>query len=292
MKKIAKWGSGLVIAIAMMFMAGQAGAVELGCYETGQLVPKAYHDGANVDTVVGISCINQLGCDVYWTFFDNNSTHITDGMFEMTANDYQGFSWKTESGVGLEGVDGYLVFTSGTSAIMPMPTGTADIVANSFMVDVAGKDAIVIPVVPLNGADYNPGMIDLEHLGAADIIGLSYGSAPGNTLDIRYWTDPAYSASTTVVLWSVCNVEGIYTVNMFNDDEERKSVNFELENQELNLMDPSIIPGTPADFVDGFIRFDVPPATCGGGEINDMFVFSYVNSDSIGAVQTMLAGEK
>jgi len=50
-KKITKWGIGLVMTLAVMFMAGQAGAVVLGYYSTGQLVPKVYHDGANVDTV-------------------------------------------------------------------------------------------------------------------------------------------------------------------------------------------------------------------------------------------------
>jgi hypothetical protein len=46
-KKITKWGAGLVVAIAMMFMAGQASAVELGLYETGMLVPQVVHGAAD-----------------------------------------------------------------------------------------------------------------------------------------------------------------------------------------------------------------------------------------------------
>ncbi len=290
MKKITKWGIGLVMTLAVMFMAGQAGAVVLGLYETGQLVPKVYHDGANVDTVVGLSCVATGGCDVYWAFFDNNSTHITDGMIEMTKDDYYGFSWMAESGVGLENVDGYLVFTSGDNATAP--TGTADIFANAFMVDTAGKDAVLVPVLPIPVADYAAGT-DLTSMDATSIVSLSAGTAPGDVLDIRYWIDTAYSATTDVVLWSVCDASGTYNINMYNDEEGRKSVNFELPNEELNIVDPSTIVGRPADYIDGFIRFTVPAGLCAGPEVeNDMFVFSYVDSDTIGAMQTLLAGEQ
>ena len=59
-------------------------------------------------------------------------------------------------------------------------------------------------------------------------------------------------------------------------------------------MDPSTIVGRPADYIDGFIRFTVPDGTCdlAAGDVNDMFVFSYVDSDLIGAMQTLLAGEQ
>jgi len=241
-KKITKWGIGLVMTLAMMFMAGQAGAVFLGYYSTGQLVPKVYHDGANVDTVVGLSCVNATGCDVYWAFFDNNSTHITDGMISMTENDYYGFSWMAESGVGLENVDGYLVFTSGDANAGPATT--ADIFANAFMVDTAGKDAVLVPVLPLANPDYAVGT-DLTSMDATSIVTLSAGSRPSAVLDIRYWIDTAYSATTDIVLWSVCDVSGTYNINIYNDEEGRKSVNFELPNEELNIVDPSTIVGRP-----------------------------------------------
>ncbi|RKY70350.1 MAG: hypothetical protein DRP97_03870 [Candidatus Latescibacterota bacterium] len=291
MKKLTKWGTGLVVAIAMMFMAGQAGAVTLGNYDTGQLVPKAYHDGSSVNTVVGITCNNAAGCHVYWTFFDNNSTHITDGMFEMTANDYQGFSWMDESGVGLEGVDGYLVFTSGVNAT-DTPVSTNDIFANAFYVDAAGQDAVVVPVLPINNTDYVSGTV-LSSLTGTSIKSLASGTDPGKKVDIRYWIDPAYSATTTVVLWSVCDVSDITsTVDMYNDAEARKSVNFKLINKELNLMEPGSIQGRPEAFNDGFMRFTVPVGKCDPAETkNDMFVFSYIDSSLIGAMQTLLGGE-
>jgi hypothetical protein len=285
-KKITKWGIGLVVTLAMMFMAGQASAVTLGMYDTGQLVPRVYHDNANVDTVVGITCVKAGGCDVYWTFFDVDSTHITDGIILMTEDDYEPFSWMKESGFGLEGVDGYLVFTSGTANFGASPTN--DIFANAFLVNSADSDAVFIPVVPLGLADYAPGA-DIRALDATSIVSLTNGTAPGQVLDIRYWIDPAYCAYTRVVLWSVCDVSGTYTVNMYNEDEDWKSLNFDLLNEELNLMDPATLQGRPAGFVDGFIRFIVP--TIGGGCQNDMFVFSYIDSELIGAMQTLLAGE-
>ena len=297
MKKITKWGIGLVMTLAMMFMASQASAAVLGFYQTGQLVPKVYHNGADVDTVVGISCIDgdglADGCDIYWTFFDVDSNHITDGMFHITDDDYEGFSWKDESGVGLEDVDGYLVFTSGTAPpAPPAPTGTADIFANAFMVDTTGKDAVLVPVLPLTVPDYDPA-VDLEAMDATSIVQLLLGSPPGAILDIRYWIDPLYSATTSIMFWSVCDVSpgSPYTINIFNDDEDRKSVNIDLPNDELNTVDPATIVGRPADFIDGFIRFTVPATACAPPEFNDMFVFSYVDSDIIGAMQTLLAGE-
>lgn len=294
MKKITKWGTGLVMTLAMMFMAGQASAVTLGMYDTGQLVPTVYHDGACVNTVVGLQCVDadnrHNGCFVYWTFFDVDSTHITDGYIRMTDNDYYPFSWMDEAGYGLDGVDGYLVFTSGTGPTDASPDASAtnDIFASAFMVNAAGNDAVFIPVVPLDWTDYVPG-VDIRAMDHNSIRSLHAGTSPNQVLDIRYWIDPAYGADTAVVLWSVCCVRGTYTVNMFDDTEQWKSLNFELPNCQLNLMDPSILLGRPCGFIDGFIRFIVPDFyDCQ----NDMFVFSYVDSDLIGAMQTMLAGEQ
>ena len=298
MKKITKWGVGLVMTLAMIFMASQASALVLGKYQTGQLVPRVVHDGACVDTVVGLSCSNRdaaAGCDVYWTFFDVDSTHITDGWFHMTDNEYRGFSWRDESGFGLEDVEGYLVFTAGTP-----PTGapclSADMIfANSFMVDMTGKDAVFVPVLPLIAGDYaacpSIDMPSLQLMTETSIVSAIAASPVGTILDIRYWMDPAYNAKTKVVLWSVCDVSGTYTVIMFNDAEDQKSLNFDLPNEELNLMDPACILGRPLDFIDGFIRFGVPPGACVGPETSWMFVYSYVDSDLVGAMQTLLAGD-
>ena len=170
------------------------------------------------------------------------------------------------------------------------------------MVDRVDSDAVFIPVLPLIVQDYAancPFTWSLENMAANTIISATAGSPPFTVLDVRYWIDPAFSAETAVVLWSVCNVRGNYTVNIYNDEEDRKSVNFPLQNEELNTMDPATLIGRPADFIDGFIRINVPPMVgflpprCDilTGEVNWMFVFSYVDSDLIGAMQTLLAGD-
>ncbi|MGB9711929.1 MAG: hypothetical protein ACPL2F_02170, partial [Dissulfurimicrobium hydrothermale] len=71
-------------------------------------------------------------------------------------------------------------------------------------------------------------------------------------------------------------------------------------------VDPSKLQGRPTSYVDGFIRFVIPSsamqdvlpdgttATCNtttSTRTNNMLVFSYVDSNVIGAAQTMLAGE-
>ena len=285
MKKLTKWGAGLVAAIGMMFMAGQASAVDLAYYEVGVLVPIAVHNGSNVDTVVGLTALQDN--TVYWTFFDNNSTHVTDGEFDVTANDLHGFSWMAESGQGLEDMDGYLVFTINDDDTLGV-TANATLGANAFMVDTATDDAIFVPCVPLDLVDYAALPLDLTTMGPDSIIGLLYGTGEDTTVDIRYWIDPAYSASTEIVIWTVEDVEGLYTVNMFNDEEERKSLTFDLENAELNVIDPSTLLGVPAEFIDGFIRWTFPDVTAG---FEDGIAFSYITSTAFNAKQTLLAME-
>jgi hypothetical protein len=148
------------------------------------------------------------GCDVYWTFFDNNSTHVTDGMIEMTKDDFHGFSWAQNAGQGLEGVEGYLVFTSGD--ICYMPTNTRDIFANAFMVDTSSNDAVFIPVVPLNRQDYDVSPGDLTTLDENDLRSLTHGIQRGTTVDMRYWTDPAYGAET---LWIHPHFWGLHWIS-------------------------------------------------------------------------------
>ena len=285
MKKLTKWGAGLVAAIGMMFMAGQASAVDLAYYEVGVLVPIAVHNGSNVDTVVGLTALQDN--TVYWTFFDNNSTHVTDGEFDVTANDLHGFSWMAESGQGLEDMDGYLVFTINDDDTLGV-TANATLGANAFMVDTGTDDAIFVPCVPLDIDDYAALPLDLTAMDSDSIISLSYGTRENTTVDIRYWIDPAYSASTEIVIWTVEDVEGLYTVNMFNDEEERKSLTFDLENAELNVIDPSTLLGVPAEFIDGFIRWTFPDVTAG---FEDGIAFSYITSTAFNAKQTLLAME-
>jgi hypothetical protein len=288
MKKIFSLSLSLVAALMLAMWSSQAGAITLGNYDPGQLVPVAVHNGANVDTLVGLTCDNSAGCSVYWTFFDVNSNHVTDGQFSMTANGYYPFSWKANSGVGLANTEGYLVFSSGS---LTTTATRSDIAANAFLVDTTARDAIFVPVLPLVAGDYASGT-DLTQMTPTSIVAAANATAPGKTLDVRYWIDPTYSATTAIKLWSVCNITGSQTLNIFDTNENRKSVNISFPNAELNTIDPSTIVGRPASFVDGFVRFVVPNAVCTASEANYMLVFSYVDSSVIGAAQTMLAEQQ
>ncbi len=283
--------TGFLAFMGLIMLAVQAQAVTLGIYEKGALVPSVYHNGSTVDTVVGILC--EFNCTdhvtasgtVYWTFFAANSTHVTDGSFTCTDDDLYGFSWKANSGRGLNDKDGYLVFLADPG------DANMTISANAFLVDTAKKDAIFIPVVPLvcndfvdkNGVrgcdsrDFDPRAMTEDSLDR-----VLYGIRANTTVDMRYWIDPTYNAATTVVVW-LTKPANAQTVLVYNDEEESKSVNINMP-LELNKIIPCQIPGMPLDYIDGFIQWTFPAST-------DGMAYSYISSTLFGAQQTLLAAE-
>jgi len=273
---------GFLSVIGMLMLAVQVQAVQLGLYEKGALVPSVYHNGADVDTVVGILC--EFNCTdhsptasgtVYWTFFAANSTHVTDGKFTCTDDDLYGFSWMGNSGRGLDNKDGYLVFVAD-------PNNTnMTISANAFLVDTTKKDAIFVPVVPLSINDFQANF-DPRAMTPNTLYQLTYGIQGGTTVDMRYWIDPTYNAATTVVVWLVDPV-GAQTVLVYNDAEDSKSVNINMP-YELNKIIPCNIVGMPQNYVDGFIQWTFPDTI-------DGFAYSYISSTLFGAQQTLLAAE-
>jgi len=293
--------TGLLAFCALVLFAVQAQAVKLGIYEAGVLVPSVYHNGSTIDTVVGITCqFQDTKCDdhnaskegtVYWTFFDVDSNHVTDGTFTCTDDDLYGFSWKANSGRGLNDTDGYLVFVAQpTKDSRGEVNGTAfNISANAFLVDQSKKDAIFIPVIPLRICDFDLNNFDPRAMNAKTLRYLHYGIQGNTTVDMRYWIDPTYNAATTIVVWLVdpqITTKGKaipQTVLVYNDEEQSKSVNIELPH-ELNKIIPCNIVGMPADYVDGFIQWTFPAST-------DGFAYSYISSSLFGAQQTLLAAE-
>ncbi len=285
MKKIV----GLLGMLAMLLFAVQAQAVQLGLYSEGALVPSVYHDGANIDTVVGIIC--QIRCTdqvqhhpvehkkpIHWTFYDVDSFHVTDGTLYCTDDDLVGFSWKASSGRGLENREGYLVFHS--------QDANTTISANAFLVDQNKKDAIFIPVVPLRHDDFNT---DRDATDKDEIVQLQNGIHRGTNFDVRYWIDPTYQAATTIVVWLTdpyVDSKGKPIKMIFvarNDEERDKSVTITFPH-ELNKICPGTLEGMPADFIDGFIQMTMPASI-------DGFAYSYISSTLFGAQQTLLAAE-
>ncbi len=307
-----KFAMAAVAAAAMT--AGVAQAYTMGTFTNGVVVPNVIHNGLADTTAVGL--INRSGTakSVYWTFFDQESAHVTDGCFPMTQNDYHPFVWANESGLGLEGRRGYLVFALG-SLIAPAP-GTAGctaaeaaaglapaginarLAANAVQVIAASSDVSYIPVI--DGDLTIAG--DLSTMGPTSLT-VAAGAAqvtPGVDpfMLMRYFVDSTANAGneTRIVVWSTGDQRGTHTVNMFDAAQNRKSVNFALTHRELDWFDPEQIAGRPATFVDGFIEWNagVTPADFPGGAGTDLgaggsvFTYSVISAPAFGAIQTVL----
>lgn len=258
------------VAAAAALGAGVAQAYTVGTFSNGVVVPNVIHNGAADTTAVGL--INQTPnvVGVFWTFFDQNSNHVTDGCFPMTPKDFQPFVWSAASGLGLEGKRGYLVFATGingpattvaNACAAPNSAGLGGglIAANAFQVDIANKDLAFVPVIdgPLAIAG------DLSTMGPASLVAVfgarNFGAGPAAApvFSMRYYIDGAAGGNDTrIVVWSTGSQFGTHTVNMFDDAQNRKSVNFKLNFSELDWFDPETIAGRPASFVDGFIEWN------------------------------------
>ena len=312
MKKFA-----MAAVAAAALSAGVAQAYTVGTFSNGFVVPNVIHNGPTDTTAVGL--INQTGQSVavYWTFFDQNSTHNTDGCFAMTNKDYEPFIWSQQSGGGLSGTRGYLVFAAGATTAggaaqtacgaAAFLAGPAAISGNAFQVDSVAKDVAFVPVIdgPLTitaGHDVTKlNNVSLTAVAGAAQVGAA-GAAPQPTFSMRYAIDQAAGGTdTAVVVWSTGNHSGTHTVNIYDDKQNRKSVNFKLVKAELDWFDPETIAGLPATFNDGFIEWTpgtavtdstatlgAPLATLGGS----VFTYSAISSAAFGAVQTVLGSHK
>lgn len=295
-------------AAAALLAAGAAQAYTMGTFSNGVVVPNVIHNGAQDTTAVGI--VNQAATPVavYWVFHGQDSEHVTDGCFTMTSKDFRPFVWSAESGVGLENRRGYLVFA--VSATAPTgaacPTGAAtlaadaqQISANAFQVDLANADLAYIPVVDgpltING--------DLTTMGPTNLTaaaGAAQVAAAGTTRFVmRYFVDGQTGGTdTAIAVWSTGDHSGTHTVNMYNDAQDRKSVNFEMTRAELDWFNPETIVGRPANYTDGFIEWQpglVRPAdskAAAGQSLAELggsvFTYSLISAPAFGAVQTVL----
>ena len=307
MKKFA-----MAAVAAAALSAGVAQAYTVGTFSNGFVVPNVIHNGASDTTAVGL--INQSGGTraIYWTFFDQNSNHVTDGCFNMTSKDYQSFIWSSESGGGLSGTRGYLVFAAGANsaggaaqtacagAAVLATAGDVALSANAFQANAVSRDVAFVPVIdgPLT---LSSSAEDITKMGPASLVTVAgaattFGSS-APTFSMRYAIDQAAGGlDTAVVVWSTGDQRGTHTVNIYDDKQNRKSVNFALVKAELDWFDPESIAGLPATFNDGFIEWtpNVVPAdgpTTGAlasMSIGSVFTYSVINSASFGAVQTLL----
>ncbi|MCK0511895.1 hypothetical protein [Aromatoleum buckelii] len=269
----------LAIAVAATLGAGVANAYEVAVPGSGLLVPNVIHNGATDTTAVGLTNHTAAAITVYWTFFDQDSNHITDGQFDMTANDMEGFVWANEAGLGLEGQRGYLVFHVGTATGAPVYARA--ISGAAFQADAAASDAAFVPTFPLQ--DGNVLGSDLTNLGPDSLVAVTNAPVTDDVIAMRYQMDSDFS--TNIALWATGGLAASTTVNMFNDEQQRKSVNFTCEFDELCFIDPTTIAGRPVDFTNGFITYAVPDVE---GVEQSAVSYSVITSQSFGAAQTLL----
>ena len=296
MKKLA-----IAVAAAAALTTGVSHAYTMGSFSNGFVVPNVIHDGGNVSTAVGV--IHRVAGAVHWTFFNQNSGHVTDGCFVGTANDYTPFVWSAESGVGLANTRGYLVFaavgTTGTtattcsSAKTLAAAGGAEISGHAFEYNLSGKDVSYIPVI--DGPLTTDGTA-VDALGATSVTDVAGAANFGQSLYMRYYIDGATGGDDTrIAVWSTGNHAGSKTVNMYDDKQGVKSVNFVLANTEQDFVDPEAIVGRPSTFKDGFIVWtangigegtaSTAAIAAGAGAV---FSYSVISAPAFGAVQTIL----
>jgi len=321
MKKFA-----LAAVAAAALTAGVAQAYTVGTFSNGFVVPNVIHNGAANTTAVGIINQSSRTVPVFWTWFDQNSLHGVDGCFPMTAKQYTGFNWASVSGVGMEGKRGYLVFAVGVGGVGLTaatacaaanstdiePNGaTAQIAGNAFYVDVAGKSVAFTPVIdgPLTLAA-GTNLSTMGPLSLTSVAGAATVAA-GTQMSLRYFIDGTVNSGndTRITVWSTGNQIGTHTVNIYDNAQNRQSVNFPLAESELSWFDPETISGRPAAFLDGFIEWNPgvlpsgaptgpvvapftatsPLAAIAGGSV---VAYSTIVAPAFGAVQTLLGAHR
>ncbi|HHV75719.1 MAG TPA: hypothetical protein GXX41_14015 [Thermoanaerobacterium sp.] len=308
------------VAAAAALTGGVASAYTVGTFSNGFVVPNVIDEGNGKTTAIGIINRTNSVVPVFWVFHDENSGHVTDGCFPLTANQYKGLGWNQENeggetdlrGANVVGKRGYMVFAAGTSTgtttaatACKAPgaaviSSTALLSANAFQLDPANSDVAVTPVIdgPL-GIDPTA---DLTSLDAASLTRV--GGAATVTSDLRiaarYANHVPTSSTSRVTVWSTGNHKGTHTVNVYDAKQNRRSTNFELKNAELDFYDPAEMTGLPTSHTDGFILWspgvlpaNAPTATSGANvplanTSGSVFVYSTISIGSYGAVQTLL----
>lgn len=294
-----KFAMAAVAAAAMTVGVAQAAPVaayQVGGFSNGVVVPNVIHNGATDTTAVGL--ISNGATAVYWTFFDQNSQHVTDGCFAMTNNQFKSFVWAdpATSGASTAGVRGYLVFVAALTCSSYDPAAAnGTISANAFQVNTATQDVAFSPVIdgPLTldfaGSGATVTTMNQNTLTAVDGAA-QVAAGTTTTFDMRYFIDGAPAGTDTrILVWSTGNQKGTHTVDMFDNAQNRKSVNFTLANTELDWFDPETVVGRPANFTDGFIQWNATNAQFGSPATGaSVFTYSVISAPAFGAVQSVL----
>ncbi len=226
------------------------------------------------------------------------------------------------------------VCTAPGASVLAAIGPTVQISANAFYVDVAGKSVAFTPVIdgPLRlsaagAANLTTlGPTSLQHVAGAALVNgtvpvaaelaavpalagtnsnVLWGRANTTSMSLRYFIDGTVNSGndTRIAVWSTGDQRGTHTVNIYDNAQNRQSVNFVLNESELSWFDPETIAGRPAAYLDGFIDWNpsavpagfpflaaVEPAlNLGGG---DVYAYSVVIAPAFGAVQSLLGAHR
>jgi hypothetical protein len=273
----------IVVAFGMaMSSADRAEALTLYVPDEGFVVPYVEgNDSTGLDTVIGIVRIpgGSGTLTVYWTFFDEDSYHVTDGDFTLTPGDVYLFSWNAIKGIGLDGQKGYMAFAFSDAS-------TTELAANALRI-IGTEVAAFIPVVPANAVVSATAVAgnDIRISGGQIVAVDELGNVIQTDDDVlpRYAID---NFDTEIVAFVVSNNSGYsnYTVDIYNLDEDNTSVNIDLSD-ELNFIYPLTQVGRPVAYVDGFYHF----GATGAGYPDDGICFSLVSNSGPTEIQTLIA---
>jgi hypothetical protein len=259
-------------------------------YEIGSLVPIAgYRNGLDTPVEVNIQGFTP-GDVIYWNFLSPNGVQIGHGVIPLNGTTYSySFSLAVADGNGHPNQVGYLIFTYDNDGTLETTEDGHRMTAQAVWLNIIDDDATFLPSIPLVRADYANADLNLDALDGNSIVGLLYGFSSGEGLpglDVSYWIDPAFSASTSIIVWTSQTPPAIFdgtisTVNGGPFAPVTMAPSFSRLNEFVVATD---VTGIPAGYVDGVITMGD-----GGG---DRFMFSLIRSGGFGAVQTFLAAQR
>lgn len=306
----------LAVAICGSLGFSAAHAATVSEFANGVLVPYVFTDvtESNADTgdrtAIGLtSCAEGT---VYWTFFGQDSAHLADGQFFMSANDQVNIVWGNApldnqgNEIGglvrptLANTPGYMVFVLDTNTMpglgMLDSSDSPCLAGNAFQIDFSANDVAFTPTLPLDAAvgDFGPPtngiyVSSLNNMGPTTVAGLNAGANLNDDIYLRYFIDGAAGGNdTTIYIWATgdasSNPNG-NTVNIYDLNQNFFSINLNVPDPELSIMDAendAFVQNRPAEMVDGFIIWTVH------ANAGDVVSWSVVESDAIGAAQTVM----
>ena len=268
---------GLLLGI---FIAGSAAAIETGEFADGVLVPfVVFSNTDSKDTVIGVVCLENTG-SVYWTYFSANGTPMKSGSLSTVSKRLHALSLGSVAPLWPDS-PGYMVITYDDNGTLTTSENRKAVGANAVLLSLGSEDAAYLPCIPLVREDYKDQSIDLANLTSSDLISITNGISSDSIDYVRYWINPAFSAETEIVLWTLESPVGSAQAVIDNGEHAGTIVQLNLTNSRVNIMDVESLWNRPVTYWEGTLSFS--------NISSDHVIFSFVTSATHEAVQTFSA---